>query len=207
VHKVPVGGWSYLRYQHETEQVWQRNADAVVKNVKSLVDQGVRLVLVAGDPTSTGQVLEGLDTAQAEVVRLESGGGRAEDGGEEVHQQAVREALMEYIVSRRLELVHRLKDRLGQGTGAATGTQDVASAFVLGQVETLLLDPEAAAGSDLVVGDHPGLDIGPGPTDRPLRTDQALLAAAVRTDADVATLPRAALGGSPIAALLRWDES
>jgi hypothetical protein len=205
VHKVPVGGWSYLRYQHETEQVWQRNADAVVKDVESVVADGVRLVLVAGDPTSAGLVMDGLEKSEADVVRLESGGGRAEDGGDDAHQQAVREALMEYVVSRRLALVHRLKDRLGQGSGAATGVRAVADAFVTGQIDTLLLDPETAAGSDLVIGDHPGLDVGPAPSDRPIRTDQVLLAAAVRTDADVTTLPPAALGGSAIAALLRWD--
>ena len=57
-------------------------------------------------------------------------------------RQAIREALMEYVVSRRLEVAHRFKDRLGQGFGAATGVRDVANAFVTGQVDTLLLDPD-----------------------------------------------------------------
>jgi hypothetical protein len=207
VHKVPVGGWSYLRYQHETEQVWKRNAEAVVKDVESVVQEGVPLVLVAGDPTSAGQVLDGLEKSRATVVHLDSGGGRAEDGGDEAREQAIREALMEYVVSRRLELVHRFKDRLGQGFGAATGVRDVMDAFVTGQVETLLIDPDGAAGFTVVLGDHPGLDLGAVPADEPLRADQALLAAAVRTDADVTILPAAALGGAPVAALLRWDQS
>jgi hypothetical protein len=207
VHKVPVGGWSYLRYQHETEQVWKRNAEAVVKDVESVVEEGIRLVLVAGDPTSAGQVLYGLEKSRATVVHLESGGGRAEDGGDEAREQAIREALMEYVVSRRLELVHRLKDRLGQGFGAATGVRDVADAFVTGQVETLLLDPDSAAGFEVVLDDHPGLDLGAVPAGERFRADQSLLAAAVRTDADVTTLPAAALGGAPAAALLRWDQS
>jgi hypothetical protein len=207
VHKVPVGGWSYLRYQHETEQVWKRNAEAVVKDVESVVEEGVRLVLVAGDPTSAGQVLDGLEKSRATVVHLESGGGRAEDGGDEAREQAIREALMEYVVTRRLELVHRLKDRLGQGFGAATGVRDVADAFVTGQVETLLLDPDSAAGFEVVLDDHPGLDLGAVPAGERFRADQSLLAAAVRTDADVTTLPAAALGGAPAAALLRWDQS
>jgi hypothetical protein len=204
LHKVPVGGWSQLRYQHETENVWKRNAEAVVEDVESVVRQGVRLVLVAGDPRSAAQVLEGLEKSKATVVHLESGG-RAEDGGDEAQQQAIREALMEHAVARRLELVHRLKDRLGQGFAVATGVRDVANAFVNGQVETLLLDPDASAGLQLVVRDHPGLDLGAVPDEEPLRADQALLAAAVRTDAAVAMLPRAALGGAATAALLRWD--
>ncbi|MEU4606428.1 Vms1/Ankzf1 family peptidyl-tRNA hydrolase [Kribbella sp. NPDC023972] len=204
VHKVPVGGWSYLRYQHETENVWKRNAEAVVEAVESEIHHGVRLVLVAGDPRSTAQVLEGLEKSKATVVHLESGG-RAEDGGDEAQQHAIREALMEHVVARRLELVHRLKDRLGQGFAVATGVRDVADAFVSGQVETLLLDPDASAGLQLVLRDHPGLDLGAVPDEEPLRADQALLAAAVRTDAEVSMLPRAALGGAPVAALLRWD--
>jgi hypothetical protein len=204
IHKVPVGGWSQLRYQHETENVWKRNAEAVVEAVESVVHQGVRLVLVAGDPRSTGQVLDGLEKSKATVVHLESGG-RAEDGGDEAQQQAIREALMEHVVARRLELVHRLKDRLGQGFAVATGVRDVADAFVSGQVETLLLDPDASAGLQLVPGEHPGIDLGAVPDEEPLRADEALLAAAVRTDAEVTTLPQAALGGAPIAALLRWD--
>ena len=204
VHKVPVGGWSALRYQHETENVWKRNADAVVEKLESLIGEGIRLVLVAGDPRSAAQVLEGLEKSKATLIQLESGG-RAEDGGDEAQQQAIREALMEYAVARRLELVHRLKDRLGQDFAVATGVRDVADAFVRGQVETLLLDPGAAAEFELVPRDHPGLDLGAVPEDEAVRADQAMLAAAVRTGAGVAVLPRAALGGSPIAALLRWD--
>jgi hypothetical protein len=45
------------------------------------------------------------------------------------------------------------------------------------------------------------------PAGQPLRADQALLAAAARTDADVTTLPTATLGGAAVAALLRWDRS
>jgi len=206
VHKVPVGGWSQLRYQHETEGVWKRNAEAVVAEVESLVSQGIRLVLVAGDPRSAAQVLEGLEKSKATVVHLESGGGRAEDGGDEAHQQAVREALMEHSVARRMELVHRLKDRLGQDSGAATGVRDVAKAFVTGQVETLLLDPDAAAAFELVTDDYPGLSLGAAvPPTEALRADQALLAAAVRTSAEVSLLPQAAMGGAPVAALLRWS--
>lgn len=39
------------------------------------------------------------------------------------------------------------------------------------------------------------------------RADQILIAAAARTGADVTALPKTAIGGTPIAALLRWDQS
>jgi hypothetical protein len=204
VHKVPVGGWSALRYQHETENVWRRNAQAVAEELDSVIASGVRLVLLAGDPRSVAEVENRLEKPQATVVRLETGS-RAEDGGDEAQQQAIREALLQHTVARKLELHHELKDRLGQDSAVATGVRDIADAFVRGQVETLLLDPDAAHEVELVLQDHPGLDLGAVPADQPLPADQALLAAAARTGASVAVMPRASLGGAPMAALLRWN--
>jgi hypothetical protein len=204
VHKVPVGGWSQLRYQHETENVWKRNAEAVVEELESVIRRGTRLVLVAGDPRSAAQVIEGLEKSEATVVRLESGG-RARDGGDEAQATAIREALMDHAVTRRMELVRRLKDRLGQEFAVAIGVRDVADAFVRGQVETLLVDLEATAELQLDAREHPGLELDAAPSDEPVRADEALIAAAVRTDAEVITVPQALIGGTPVAALMRWD--
>lgn len=205
VHKVPVGGWSALRYQHVTENVWARNADAVVDEVTSLLRRGHRLVLLAGDPQSRGLVRARLEDTDAEVVELPTGT-RSEDGGEEALQQAIRDALMHQVVSRRLALAHELQERLGRQYAVAIGVHDVANAFVRGQVDTLLLDPAAAAEVRLDVSEHPGLVLGPQQLPEPVRADQALVAAAVLTDAEVAVLRNGALGGSPVAALLRWHQ-
>jgi hypothetical protein len=202
VHKVPVGGWSALRYQHTTDNVWARNADAVVEEVLSHVRRGHRLVLLAGDPQSRGLVRDGLSGTEADLVELESGS-RAEDGGDEAQAQAVREALLEHVVGRRLARVHQLRERLGRGEGAVAGIDDVAEAFVRGQVDTLLLDPAAAAEQEIKPGTYRGLSIG---TQDTVRADQALVAAAVLTSADVSVVGRTALGGQPVAALLRWDQ-
>jgi hypothetical protein len=205
VHKVPVGGWSVLRYQHETENVWRRNADAVADEIESRVREGHRLVLLAGDPRSKAEVLRKLETSPATLVELESGG-RSEGGGEEALRHAIRQALLEQSVSRQLELSHTLRDRLGRNSAVAAGVGDVADAFVRGQVETLLLDPASAAELELTVKDYPGLALGAAPVDQPVRADQALIAAAALTGADVTVSPRIALGGAPVAALLRWDQ-
>jgi hypothetical protein len=205
LHHVSSGGWAALKYQHETENVWHRNAEAVADELESVISGGVRLVLLGGDPTSVGQVRERLEKSPAEIVELESGS-RAADGGEEAQAEAIRAALLDYSVAHRMELSHRLKDRLGQNFAIATGVRDVADAFVQGQVETLVLDPDASAELDLPVKDHPGLSIGV-PGDAPVRADLGLLAAAVQTGARVATLPKVAMGGSPVVALLRWDQS
>jgi hypothetical protein len=202
VHKVPVGGWSALRYQHVVENVWARNAEAVADEVISHVRSGYRLVLLAGDPQSLPTVRARLEDTRATVVEL-STGTRANDGGDEALQQAIREALMEHTVSRRLEDVHTLKDRLGMDSAVATGVADVVDAFVRGQVDTLLLDPQQAADLTLEVERHPGLVL---PASGTLPADQALIAAAVTTSAEVRVAPAAALGGAPVAALLRWDQ-
>src|SRR3954451_21459484 len=93
-HKVPVGGWSALRYQHVTENVWARNAAAVADEVASHISAGHRLVLLAGDPQSRPIVLERLASSPATIVELESGT-RADDGGDEAFQQAIRQALLD----------------------------------------------------------------------------------------------------------------
>lgn len=208
VHKVPTGGWSALRYQHTTQDVWRRNADAVVEEVTRLVRQGHDLLLVAGDPASVGLVRTALaegSTSRATVVELPTGT-RAEDGGDEARQDAIRQALLDHVVQRRTAVMHRLREALGRGSGAVTGVRDVADAFVKGQVETLLLDAGALAELRLDAAAHPGLQFGAVEVTGDLPADQALVAAAVLTDADVVPLPAAALGGAPVAALLRWTE-
>jgi hypothetical protein len=204
-HKVPVGGWSALRYQHVTENVWARNAEAVADEVLRHIRSGYRLVLLAGDPQSRPTVLARLEDTPAKVVELDTGT-RADDGGDEAFQQAIREALLEHVVARRLEDAHTLRDRLGADDAVAAGVDDLADAFVRGQVDTLLIDPQAAAGHTLDPGKHPGLFFGQVVLREPVPADQALVAAAVATSADVRVAPSAALGGAPVAGLLRWDQ-
>ncbi len=205
VHKVRTGGWSSLRYQHVSENVWRHNAQDVAEAIKGHARSGVRLVLLGGDPYSRSAVADALDGVPAEVVHLEHAG-RADDGGEESLWQAVREALVEQAVARRLRVTQELKERLGREGAVATGVRDVADAFVRGQVETLLIDPVAASDLTLSPSAHPGLDLGAAgePPEEDLRADLALVAAATRTGADVSIARRGALGGAPVAALLRW---
>ncbi len=205
VHKVPVGGWSALRYQNTTENVWARNADAVVQSVTSHARAGHRLVLLAGDPQSRGLVRDGLaGLAKIELVELDTGS-RSADGGEEALQQAIREALMEQAVRRRAAFAHEVRDRVGQDRSVATGVDDVVDAFVRGQVATLLLDPDEVRERKLDPAAIDGLPLGPA-TCGPVRADLALVAAAARTGAEVTVARSATLGGTPVAAMLRWDQ-
>jgi hypothetical protein len=95
---------------------------------------------------------------------------------------------------------------MGRGESVALGVRDVADALVRGQVDQLMVDPEAAANFTLRPSDHPGLALGAStPTDE-VRADQALIAAACMTDADIAVATAATMGGAPVAALLRWNQ-
>lgn len=205
-HHVATGGWAMLKFQHTNEKVWAENAGAVADRIISQVRAGHHLVLLGGDPRSVSMVKERLEGLQEATV-VEINGSRSEDGGDDALWESVRQALADHVTQRRLALVHELKERLGRGTAVATGVDDVAEAFVRGQVQTLLLDPAKAADLELDVSQHPGLSLGA--EDQPsakVRADQALVAAAVRTDADVAVSPAGTLGGTPVAALLRWDQ-
>jgi hypothetical protein len=146
------------------------------------------------------------ENGPGELLEIEEGGGRGEDGGDEVLQEAIRARLMEQAVARRLEASHTLMDRLGRGEAVATGVKDVADAFVRGQVDTLLLDPAEAAELKLSPADHPGLALGSVTIDEPVRADLGLVAAATLTGARVTVSPSGTLGGVPVAALLRWDQ-
>ena len=205
-HKVRGGGWSHLNWQRSAETIWAMNAAEVAAEIEHQVRIGPELVILAGDVHSRGQVIAELpDTIAADVVVLNRAG-RPVDGGDDALAKDVESALSDVVVSRQLKIVHELKERMGRGHSVAVGVRDVADAFVRGQVDQLLLDPEAAADLTLRPSDHPGLALGINLPEEELRADQALIAAACLTDADIEVATAATMGGAPVAALLRWNQ-
>ena len=203
-HKVRGGGWSHLNWQRSAETIWAQNATEVAAEIERQVRNGPELVILAGDERSlvTKQLP---DTISAEILVL-GRAGRPVDGGGDALAEDVESALREIVVARQLKIVHELKERMGQGHSMALGVRDVADAFVRGQVDQLLLDPQAAADFTLRPSDHPGLALRINAPDEDLRADQALVAAACLTDADIAVATTATMGGAPVAALLRWNQ-
>jgi Bacterial archaeo-eukaryotic release factor family 2 len=205
-HKVRGGGWSHLNWQRSAETIWAQNAAEVAVEIERQVRTGPDLVILAGDEHSRSLVTEDLtDRIAAEVVVLDRAG-RSVDGGDDALAKDVESALRDAVITRQLKMVHELKERMGQGHSMAVGVRDVADAFVRGQVDQLVLDPEAAADFRLKPSDHPGLAVGINTPDEELRADQALIAAACRTNADIAVSTSATMGGAPVAALLRWNQ-
>jgi hypothetical protein len=205
-HKVRGGGWSHLNWQRSAETIWAQNAAEVSAEIERQVRSGPEVVILAGDVHSRGQVMADLpDTIAADVVVLDRAG-RPVDGGDDALAKDVESVLRDVVVGRQLQMVHELKKRMGRGQSIAIGVRDVADALVRGQVDRLMIDPEAAADFKLKPGDHPGLALGAKTPDEDLRADQALIAAAGLTDADVAIATAGTMGGAPVAALLRWNQ-
>jgi hypothetical protein len=195
--------------EHSVEEEWKRSADAVAAEVERQVTAGPSLLLVGGEPDAVSELRSKITHLDAEVVELQ-GGRRNADGGEDAFAAEVEQALRGRAVTDGLDALEELRQRLGEreqgkSARAASGTSEVLDALVRGQVDTLLLDPEAAATTTVTPSDVPGLDLGAVVTLDALPADQVLVALAALTDADVRVGRRRTLDGEPVAAVLRWD--
>jgi hypothetical protein len=216
IHKFGGGGWAHLRFQHNTEEAWRKNAEEVAAVVhEKAAAHGVRLLVLGGDQRARTFVVEALPQGY-DVVEVE-GNVRAEGASEDQLEAAVETAVAARLTGRVDDAVERLRaarEPMHDGTEVGMAAVDVeraVAAFQQGQVAVLLIDPPALRARTLVVG--PGahdiaLPGGPRTWDGEAVTvpaDLALLRAALLTDAEVQPLP----GGEQdvpdgAAALLRW---
>ncbi len=89
IRKVPVGGWSHLRYQHRAENGWAANAREIVPTVVDLAEQvGAELVVLVGDERELTYLKEQLP--QDAPLVLEVPGGRGQDGSAAARPPACR---------------------------------------------------------------------------------------------------------------------
>lgn len=205
-HKTPGGGWAHLKWQHYSESVWARNAIAVATEIQKLAKQGVRLVLIAGEPLTRHQVMEVLESdPKITVVEIEAGGRNA-DGSDEALQEAVARALEEVVTTALLSEIDELQERLGRDDSVSIGVDDIVDSFVRGQVDRLLIDPDRAADFEVEPARHPGLALGAIEPPETVRADRVLVAAATLTGAEIEVAPASMMSGAPAAALLRWDQ-
>jgi hypothetical protein len=217
IHKFGGGGWAHLRFQHNTEEAWRKNAEEVAAAVDEKArEHGVKLLVLGGDQRARTFVVEALPNDFYDVVEVE-GNVRADGASEDQLEAAVETAVAAKLTEGVQDAVERLRaarEPMHDGTvvgQAAVDVERTVAAFQQGQVGVLLLDAPALRTRTLVVG--------PGPHDIALpggpRTwqgesvtvpaDLALVRAAVLTDADVQPVP----GGDHdvpdgAAALLRW---
>ncbi|HVN11185.1 MAG TPA: Vms1/Ankzf1 family peptidyl-tRNA hydrolase [Kineosporiaceae bacterium] len=223
IHKVRVGGWAQLRFQHHTEEVWRRNAEEVAAAIHATAQEhGVTLLVLGGDVRARTLVAEYLPKEPVgqgyEVLEVE-GDVRAAGASDEALDQAVHRAVaarMTREVDGALDRLRAARSPAHDGTRTGTAAEDVdrtVAAFQQGRVALLLLDPSALRHRRLEVGAGPydvAVPGGPRPWDGEavsVPADLALLRAAVLTDADVVLVRDADLDvPDGAAALLRWGE-
>ena len=207
IRKVSQGDWAQKQYQNRAEELWKQNAEAVADELTSLMRHDrPRVVLVAGDVRATQELVDALGRHPTPVVKLESGG-RAEGVSEEALWDEIRTVLAELEAHADEDRAERLAAGEGRGRGVAVGSVDVLEAFVLGQVDELVLDLGQAQDATVHPVDFPGLELPePARSSAELPADRVLLAAAARTDAAVSLLPAALVPAPGVAAILRWDD-
>jgi hypothetical protein len=206
ITKVAEGDWAQKQFQQTAENTWKRNAREVTDTVLDGVRRHrPRVLVLAGEEHMRSEVAAALSSHPVEVVHT-TAGGRGAGASHEALWQSVEEILARYVADDQERLSEALMAGTGRGAGVARGLQPVVEALVAGQVDTLVLDLDAARDLTVRPADHPGLPVPPTVGDDTLPADRVLTSAAALTDAEVVLLPAEQAKGQGVAALLRWDD-
>jgi hypothetical protein len=211
LHKVKGGGWAHLNQQEHVEELWKQTQQELSAEVDRLVlEVRPRLLVVAGDIKACGLLLDALAPASRAI---------AADLQTNVRSDGTDDSVLDTFVAEQLALVERrdredaldlFRTRAGQERpAAADGVRAVAEALRQAQVDTLFVDVTALEGETLLaLDDVPWLacdaeDAGPAAVVGEVPAVEALLRAALLTDARVLTASHVDTGAGT-AALLRW---
>jgi hypothetical protein len=215
IHKFPGGGWAQHRYQHNVENRWIHNADAVAAQIGSMARRlSPRFVLVAGDVRARQILTDRASDSWSGLIVSMDEGGRAAGADREPVDVREAELVAEHEARAIADALEQIEAASAHGL-SLTGTADVVEALRKGQVERLVLADEPDD-EQLLLGGSP-LELGTTQDDmaalgvdgaHPVPSDRALLAAAVATSASVEVVPRTAMpGGNPVAAVLRYTDA
>ena len=162
IRKAQPGGWSQPRYQRAAETSWERNAKEVAEAITEAVDEaGAEVVVLAGDVRARQLLAEHLPAAVAARAVQTDAGARAAGADPGPLDEATEQAVLAQVERHYDEVLDGY--RAGRAHGlAVAGLTEVRTPLEWGQVATLLLDPAL-----------------------PDETADPLVAAAVRTDAEV----------------------
>ncbi|MEJ1089183.1 Vms1/Ankzf1 family peptidyl-tRNA hydrolase [Microbacterium sp. Mu-80] len=220
ITKVSPGGWSQARFQRSVEEVWQRNQDEIAAEVDRIVRaHRPSHVFVTGDAHVRGLLLESISPEALDLV-VEVDVITSAAGADDT---ALVEAIDETIAESHDSQVSILRDQAAErdGVNGAAGLSAVVEALQQAQVDTLLLDERMSDSSTLLalpaepwiaVSSADSFDAGAGV---PLPAIQALVRAAVLTDAELVFLAEELPEGEPFddstaaqpLAVLRWPAS
>lgn len=216
IRKVHPGGWSQRRFQNRAEDTWIHTAAEVAEHIDAIARevQPVAIVL-AGDIRMMPILQERLGESSRPVTVVAEHGGRADGIDEQTFAEELDRILTQAYHEHLTEIVERWREQRSKDGAAAEGLAATASALRQGQVDTLLLPEGWSDEREALCGEDPTqLALDQGEADamglqEPVTAtvEDALLRAAIGTDAEVVTVPEAVLdlGGEP-AALLRWSD-
>ncbi len=213
IQKVQVGGWAHHRYQHNAENKWVHNSDAVAEVIASMARRlQPRFVLVAGDVRARQILTDRASDAWKDLVVTMDEGGRAAGADREPVERREAELVAEHEARAIADVVEKVQAAAAHGL-SVTGTEAVVEALRKSQVETLVLADEPVD-EKLLVGEEP-LVLGVNQHDMDalgthgtvVPHDRALVAAAVAGGADLVVVPRSAMpDGAAVAAVLRYTD-
>lgn len=154
VHKAAHAGPGEGGADARVEETRKRNAQAVAERVDKLVRGGnAGLLVVAGDAPARALLRDELTPASREIMaEVEHTGGTAPDQLDDT----VRAAADEVREQRRAALLESYETASGRADGlAVTGLDAVVAATRAQAVQTLVVDPSAVPGTELLVTSAP----------------------------------------------------
>jgi hypothetical protein len=214
LHPVPGGGMSHRRYRSRAHDSWERNAEAVAKDVDRVVAaHQPEVVVVSGDPKALAELTGRLGQPARERLVTVDGGGRS-DGVDDAHfAQRVEDELRKHRQVRMGEALARYEQAAGQDSGAAGGLAATVDALRAGAVETLLLHDDPSSTLTLWAGEDP-MHLGTSREDVEAlgatqveedRADAVLLRALVAQHGDVELVDTPDVLPGGVGAVLRFD--
>lgn len=220
--KANAGGWSHRRFEKRAEDSWERNAEVVAAELDRIVsERRPELLLLTGDVRARALVADSLGQEAREILATFDGGSRADGVKPDALNAHVADALTQFRLRRREQVVDRFREIHGQDGAAVAGRDGVLDVLRRGQVSELLVTeavagpPSSLAGRTLWCGDDP-LQIG-NHTDvvemgarapHEVRADLALGRAALAQGAGITVVDEASVQlPDGVGALLRWNDA
>ncbi|WP_229067578.1 Vms1/Ankzf1 family peptidyl-tRNA hydrolase [Actinoplanes sp. DH11] len=217
VHKVPVGGWSALKAEHNYDLTWRRNAGDVAEAVTELADRtDPQFIVVAGDPKSRPMLVAQLPERWRSRVIETDAGSRGAGADPSALEDVTVQAVAEQAVAHQQSILDRFRTQLGQDGAAGNGLHAVVTALQRGQVDTVLMIDDPSSTERLWIGpepyllaDDPAFLRDSGVSDpQQVRADAAIVRALAGTDAAIVLVDPDETGlDGGVAALLRYADA